>query len=59
MWYNLQIIFSSEFQIKHFKTKISTYCSFEIWVKNYTTVYIVIFIFFLCCENQNCNFISL
>lgn len=50
MWYNLQIIFNSEFQIKH-KTKSVQYCSFEIWVKNYTTVYIVIFIFFLCCEN--------
>lgn len=39
MWYNLQIIFNSEFQIKQ-NIKISTYCSFEIWVKNYTTIYI-------------------
>lgn len=59
---NLKTILSSEFQINHYKTLVSTYCSFEIWVKNYTTIYIYIyshFVFFLCCENQNCNFISL
>lgn len=43
---NLKTILSSEFQINHYKTLVSTYCSFEIWVKNYTTIYIVILYFF-------------